>query len=138
VKVTSEFHRTAIRVNRFDIEVREYGMTIRFQSTPRLWIVSAFLLTMTLTGHARADHDEAIALSRAGVVAPIARLIEQASARYPGRSLEVESEKGSGRYLYEIEWLQDTGRVRKLWLNARTGMPVNDIPDDERRSARVP
>ncbi len=132
------FNRMAIRISRFDNEMRGYGMMIRFQTLPGLRIVCAFLVAMSITGRSWADHDEAIALSKTRVVVPIARLIEQASARYSGHLLEVEFEKVGGRYLYELEWLDDTGRVRELWFDARTGTPVNDIPDDERRSIRMP
>jgi len=93
---------------------------------------------MSIIGRSWADHDEAIALSKTGGVVPIAQLIEQVSARYPGHLLEAEFEKDGHRYLYEIEWVEETGRVRELWFDARTGMPVNDIPDDERRSVRMP
>ena len=111
---------------------------IRSQTLPSLPIVLAVLIAMSIAERAWSDHDEGIALSKAGIVVPLARLVEQTNAVYPGRLLEAELEKGGGRYLYEIEWLEDTGRVRELWFDARTGMPVNDIPDDERRSVRVP
>ena len=111
---------------------------IRSQTLPSLPIVLAVLIAMSITRRAWSDHDEAIAFSKAGIVVPLAQLIDQTSARYPGHLLEVEFEEDGQRYLYELEWLQDTGRVRELWFDARTGMPVNDIPDDEPRSVRVP
>jgi uncharacterized membrane protein YkoI len=111
---------------------------IRTQTLPSLPTVLALLIAMSSPGRAWADHDEAIALSRAGVIVPIAQLIDQASARYPGRLLDVEFQNDGRRYLYEIEWLEDTGRVRELWFDARTGTPVNYMPDDENRSVRMP
>jgi len=51
---------------------------------------------------------------------PLATVIERARAAFPGRVLEVERERESTGWIYEVKVLTDTGRVVEIGLDAVT------------------
>ncbi|GAB6043347.1 PepSY domain-containing protein [Endothiovibrio diazotrophicus] len=67
------------------------------------------------------DHDEAWRLREAGEILPLEQLLRQVRERYPGRVIGVELEHERGRPVYEIELLEEQGRVRELLFDARDG-----------------
>lgn len=79
------------------------------------------------------DQDEALRLSRAGVILPLERLLAPVMQRYPDAQLleaELEERTGTGRYLYDIELLTRDGETRELELDARDGRLLKDEEDD--------
>ncbi|MEW6324765.1 MAG: PepSY domain-containing protein [Nitrospirota bacterium] len=70
------------------------------------------------------DHEEATELQEAGVILPLADILARAQAIRPGRVIETELEREDGRYLYELEILDDTGVVWEMTLDAATGEPL--------------
>lgn len=76
------------------------------------------------------DHDEALALRKAGVILPLEQVIDSALGRYPrARLLEVELEEEDGQLVYEVELLTDGGVVRELEFDARDGRLYKDEVD---------
>ncbi|KAF1067167.1 MAG: putative protein YkoJ [Pseudomonas citronellolis] len=77
------------------------------------------------------SQDEALRLTREGVIRPFEELLPLAQARYPGsRLLEAELEREHGVYVYEIELLTPSGVVREIELDARDGRLLKDKEDD--------
>jgi uncharacterized membrane protein YkoI len=76
------------------------------------------------------DHEEARRLQQAGDILPLETIIEKAQAIHPGRILEVELESENSHYYYEIELLDDNGRVWEMKLDSQTGKPINQEEDD--------
>ncbi|MFR0690780.1 PepSY domain-containing protein [Enterobacterales bacterium AE_CKDN230030158-1A_HGKHYDSX7] len=77
------------------------------------------------------SQDEALRLSKEGVIRPFEEILPAALSRYPGsRLLEAELEKEHGNYIYEVELLTVEGVVRELELDARDGRILKDKEDD--------
>lgn len=77
------------------------------------------------------SQDEALRLTRAGVIQPFESILPRAQALYPGsRLLEAELEREHDAYIYEIELLTAAGVVRELKLDARDGRLLKDKEDD--------
>lgn len=70
------------------------------------------------------DHDEAREALEDGESLPLSRILPLALRAVPGEVLEVELEREHGRLVYEIEILAQSGRVRKVIFDARTGAIV--------------
>ena len=94
----------------------------------------ALLVAVCLAGAAAAhdiSQDEALRLTREGVIRPFESILPAALQRYPGsRLLEAELEKEHDAYIYEIELLTAGGVVRELELDARDGRILKDKEDD--------
>ncbi|MFV3307758.1 PepSY domain-containing protein [Pseudomonas sp. NY15181] len=77
------------------------------------------------------SQDEALRLSREGVIRPFEEILPIAQRLYPGsRLLEAELEKEHDTYIYEVELLTAEGVVRELDLDARDGRILKDKEDD--------
>jgi len=76
------------------------------------------------------DHVEARELLRRGAIVPLAQVLDVVAKRVPGDVIEVELEReDDGSWEYDVKVLTPTGLVRKVKLNARTGVVVR-IKDD--------
>lgn len=78
---------------------------------------------------ASGDHDEAHELRRSGDVMPLAQLLEQADLGGL-RIIEADLEREHGTLVYELELLDDTGRVHKRHFDAVSGSPLARSADD--------
>lgn len=99
-----------------------------------LAVATGMLLAVAPTAraghHDRDDHIEARQLLQQGKILPLSRILEKVHARLPGDVIEVELEHGSHHgWEYEVKVLTADGRVRKVKLNAGTGV-VRKIEDD--------
>lgn len=79
------------------------------------------LLLAGAVAQADGDQDRARTAVRAGEVMPLKTLLERLEAEHPGRLLDVELERESGRWVYEVRLLQPDGRLVKLEVDAATG-----------------
>ena len=78
-------------------------------------------------GHdAEQDQEAAERLTQQGDILPLEQILEQARQHRDGRILETELEREYGRYLYEIELLDETGRVYELKFDAATGELIEE------------
>lgn len=77
------------------------------------------------------DHEQARRLKESGQILPLEKIIQAAQARYPGRILEVELKTEHGRYLYEVEILDERGVVWELLYDAASGKLLKRKHDDE-------
>ncbi len=102
---------------------------------PRHLLLSALLMTLSWAGLsspalADDDHLEARRLMESGAVLPLQTILDRLRLDYPGRILEVELEKEHGIIIYEIEIVDDDGKVRELSVNASTGELLQVKEDD--------
>jgi len=79
------------------------------------------LLLLATVGLADDDHLEARRLMETDSILPLESILDRVQAQRPGRILEVELEREDGRYVYEIELLDESGQVWELELDAVTG-----------------
>jgi uncharacterized membrane protein YkoI len=75
------------------------------------------------------DHVEARALLRAGKILPLARILATVQKRVPGDVIEVDLDHEDRGWEYDVKVLTPAGRVRKVTLDAKTGV-VLKIKDD--------
>lgn len=68
-----------------------------------------------------ADQDKAKRFKDAGDIVPLESVVKHAKAKHPGTVLEVEFKARGGRYVYEIEILDEGGVVRELHYDAKSG-----------------
>ncbi|MEW8428178.1 MAG: peptidase M4, partial [gamma proteobacterium symbiont of Ctena orbiculata] len=64
---------------------------------------------------------EARRLSESGDILPREELLPAIRKAQPGRILELELERKRGRYLYEVELLDEQGAVWEFKIDALTG-----------------
>ncbi|MDZ7752811.1 MAG: PepSY domain-containing protein [Gammaproteobacteria bacterium] len=69
----------------------------------------------------RDDHHAARELVRNGRILPLRQVLGMAEGHQAGRVLEAEFEKDDGRYIYEIEIVDDNGIVWELEMDAMDG-----------------
>lgn len=73
-------------------------------------------------GLADEDYGTARTLVERGEILSLDRILEKAGQYLQGRILEIEVEREGGRYLYEIELLDDDGVVKELKIDAASGV----------------
>lgn len=78
----------------------------------------------------RVDHERARQLVERGEIQPLGVILERARAEVPGRVLEVELERKGGRWLYELEILDEQGREWELRLDAGSGRLLQRTRED--------
>ena len=94
------------------------------------------LLTLLCAGwlapRATADDDHVVArkLRDAGAILPLEQIIQRARAVKPGELIETELGRKHGRYVYEVEILDQGGQVWEIKLDARTGELIKLERDD--------
>ncbi len=67
------------------------------------------------------EHDAIREALQRGEVLPLVRILALAQQAVPGDVIEVELERKHDVLVYEIKVLTQTGRVREIKLDARTG-----------------
>ena len=74
---------------------------------------------------AEEDHERARKALQAGEVLPLKTILERVERAYPGQVMDVELERDhenrSGRWIYEIKVLRNSGALVKLKVDARDG-----------------
>jgi len=66
----------------------------------------------------------------AGTIMPLEELLERHRQRIPGRLLDLEVEHEHGRLVYELEVVDDQGRVHEIYLDAKSGEWLGREIDD--------
>ena len=95
-----------------------------------LFVGLAGLSTIVLFGggvpaSASDDHEMAKALRQDGTILPLSELL--AREELAGlRVIEAELEYEHGRPVYELELLNENGRVYERYYDAKTGKPIGD------------
>lgn len=79
------------------------------------------LLLPVVSGASDDDHDAAKRLREAGEIVPLEKLLVDVRSRHGGRILEIELEYERDQYVYEIEMVDDDGKVHEYYYDARDG-----------------
>jgi uncharacterized membrane protein YkoI len=77
-------------------------------------------LVLALPLQAESDSERARLLKQQGKILPLEQVIAAAMAVKPGQILETELEEDDGRFVYELEILDEAGQVWELELDAAT------------------
>jgi len=84
----------------------------------------------TATHGQRRDHDTARDAVASGQRLSLSAILEQIEASHGGQILEIERDTFRGREVYEIELLDDSGRVIELAVDAVDGRILDTEIDD--------
>jgi uncharacterized membrane protein YkoI len=76
------------------------------------------------------EHDAVRAIRQRGDILSLDSILQKARGEHPGRVLESELEQKDGRYVYELELVDDQGRVREVKFDARTGEVLREKQGD--------
>jgi len=88
------------------------------------------LLSLALAGICRGeDYEEAYRLRERQEILPLEELLRRQDLGPGTRILEIETEFEKGRPVYEIEYLDSSGRVREVVIDARNGKVLSDGED---------
>lgn len=68
------------------------------------------------------DHDKARKALESGQVLPLQQILQKISKDYPAQVIEVELERKSNGWIYEIKQLGTDGALSKLEVDAKTGV----------------
>jgi uncharacterized membrane protein YkoI len=66
-------------------------------------------------------HEKAYQLQSSGEIRPLESFIKDAQSRHAGHVIEVELEYHGDMLVYEVEMLDETGKVTEYIYNAKTG-----------------
>lgn len=77
-------------------------------------------IVLALPLQAESDSERARLLKQQGKILPLEQVIAAAMAVKPGQILETELEEDDGRFVYELEILDEAGQVWELELDAAT------------------
>ena len=76
------------------------------------------------------EHDAVRAIKQRGDILSLDRILQEARGPHGGRVLESELEEKDGRYVYEVELVDDQGRVREMKFDAGTGELLKEEQGD--------
>jgi hypothetical protein len=76
------------------------------------------------------EHDRVRGLALRGDILPLRRVLESARRHHPGRVLDTELEKHCDGYVYEVQLVDNRGRVWEMILDAASGELLEDRWED--------
>jgi uncharacterized membrane protein YkoI len=76
------------------------------------------------------EHDQVRALKQRGDILSLERILQGARSLHAGRVLESELKQEDGRYFYEVELVDDRGRVWEMSFDAKTGENLREGQGD--------
>ncbi len=80
-------------------------------------------------GHSARDHDDAWSAREGGSILALPEVLAIVDRQIEGEIIETEFENEDGRPVYEFKYVDRNGRVRELYVDARTGIILKDKPD---------
>lgn len=85
--------------------------------------LSILVSAMLAVSLAQADESASVArqLLKEGKIMPLQEILSKAKVIKPGQVIETDLERDDGRYIYELEILDEQGQVWELELDAQTG-----------------
>ena len=95
-----------------------------------LKIALPVLLLVACSALVASDHMASRQLVKEGAILPLETILERVNEQRPGKVLEVEQEFEKGRYIYEIELLDQDGVVWEMEIDAVTGETLEIEQDD--------
>lgn len=67
------------------------------------------------------DYHDAFRLRESREILPLEDILDRAGLGEDTRVLEIEIEREHGVLVYEIEYVDEQGRIREVYIDARTG-----------------
>lgn len=104
--------------------------TLTFLRTATLSIVALILVVFFSSTSLADDREDPRALVEAGDIMPLEFILEQLQKRTSGRVIEVELERKHGRFVYEIEQIEEQGVVREYTFDASNGNLLKEKVED--------
>ena len=95
-------------------------------AVPRLAVLAVALSLAVPVAFADIDHDEAKRLQESGEILGLERIIELSRARRTGHIVETELKNRHGRYVYEVETVDEYGVVWEMYFDASTGNIIRE------------
>ena len=80
-------------------------------------------------GSSERDHNDAWSAREGGATLPLPEVLGIIGPQINGEIIETEFEYEHGRPIYEFKYVDRNGRVRELYVDARTGVILKDKPD---------
>lgn len=96
-------------------------------------VAAALMLAIALPADADSDHDRARQALEAGEILPLRSVLDKLARDVPGQVMEVELERSSERWIYEIKLLQAGGALIKLKVDARDATVIKTSTDKKAR-----
>jgi uncharacterized membrane protein YkoI len=84
-------------------------------------LLAIFLACVTQATIADDDYGNVRKLVESGTILSLEQVLDHLDSKAEGKILEVEFEWEDGRYIYEIEILDDSGLVREIEVDAVSG-----------------
>ena len=105
---------------------------MRFKRQPAIAALLGILIlaATAIPSAADDDHVNARKLRESGEIMPLEKIIERARAEKTGDVLETELDRENGRYVYEVEIVDEAGQVWEIKLDAKTGKLIKMERDD--------
>jgi len=94
-----------------------------------IFITSLLVLPAAWAG-SEIEQDEAQALRQQGAILPLEKIISAAQHFHKGRIMEVELKHKHSRYVYEIELVDQSGKVWELKIDASDASLISQERDD--------
>ncbi len=94
-----------------------------------------FLLPTGSVAGDRDDHNQARAALESGQVLPLKTVLERLEREHPGNVLEVELERKSSGWVYEIKLLEPGGQLTRIKLDAQTAQ-ILGMKNDKKNAPR--
>jgi len=91
-------------------------------------VIAIFIISSNV--FADSDHNKARKLKEAGEILPLEAIIANARKQLSGHILEIELEFEDGRYVYELEMLDDSGTIWEFYYDAQSGKLIKKKIDD--------
>lgn len=98
----------------------------------RKWCLSALSFCALLVSSSTFGEDQRTvkALVEKGEILSLESLLAKQSLLLKGKLLDVELEYKNMRWIYEIEVLDETGRVSEYWFDAQVGERISEGTED--------
>lgn len=95
----------------------------------KLLIISILLMSGAVMAK-DIDQDDAKVLRQQGAILPLEKILQAAQKQHPGRVIQVELEEKKGRYVYEVEIVDNNGRVWEMKIDARDASLLSQELED--------
>jgi len=95
----------------------------------KLLIISILLMSGAVMAK-DIDQDDAKVLRQQGAILPLEKILQAAQKQHPGRVIQVELEEKHGRYVYEVEIVDNNGRVWEMKIDARDASLLSQELED--------
>ena len=80
-------------------------------------------------GRRKGNHDDAWTARESGSILPLPEVLAMVGPQINGEIIKTEFEYEHGKPVYEFKYVDRNGRVRELYVDARTGVIIEDKPD---------